>query len=326
MTKNHIKFFILIVATVLLSVFLYRVDFDKVYRSLMEVGANFWWIILVTGLAYSMATVAWMLCFKTHYSKLPFTKLFAYRQIGETLALINPTNIVAGESSKIYLIKNIGINTDEGFVSIMLSRVLIAVSLLALLLVCIGGYFEDFVTSEDQLHWHLISVLLLFLLVAWFFIALVSKKLFVYRFWSRIDRLINSKFTNKLSVKIQEMNLQLSTFYQGNKAKILVAFILSALHWVMGAVEFYLILNFIDMDVSFFDAMMIEMGVTVIKNFGAFIPGQIGIEEYGNKLMLDFVGATTPGLWVTVSILRRARQLFWVFIGGIFFVFMFKKI
>ncbi len=67
-----------------------------------------------------------------------------------------------------------------------------------------------------------------------------------------------------------------------------------------------------------------EAGVISAKNLFAFIPGQLGIEEYTNHLMLQTIGLKTAGLWLIVSIIRRIRQLFWIGIGGLAFLY-FKK-
>jgi len=58
----------------------------------------------------------------------------------------------------------------------------------------------------------------------------------------------------------------------------------------------------------------------VFKAIWAFVPGQIGIEEYASKMMLEFVNVPGSGVWITVSILRRARQIFWIGAGFIAFL------
>lgn len=60
------------------------------------------------------------------------------------------------------------------------------------------------------------------------------------------------------------------------------------------------------------------MGVIVFKTVGAIVPGQIGVEEYGNKVMLDAIGIVSNEVWLVVTLMRRGRQLFWLLIAGIF--------
>jgi len=64
------------------------------------------------------------------------------------------------------------------------------------------------------------------------------------------------------------------------------------------------------------------MGVIFFKTIGAVVPGQIGIEEYGNKVMLETIGVQSNEIWLVVTLMRRARQLFWLGIAGIFIFFI----
>lgn len=67
------------------------------------------------------------------------------------------------------------------------------------------------------------------------------------------------------------------------------------------------------------------MGIVLFKTAGVFIPGQIGIEEIGNKIMLGLIGIPDTDIWVTVSILRRSRQLFWIAFGLAAYLIIYKK-
>ena len=79
-----------------------------------------------------------------------------------------------------------------------------------------------------------------------------------------------------------------------------------------------------DVSCTYMDALMMELGVMVFKSAGGFIPGQIGVEEYGNKVMLGMLGIPGSEVWVAVSVMRRIRQLAWVGIS-ICFLFMLKR-
>ena len=66
------------------------------------------------------------------------------------------------------------------------------------------------------------------------------------------------------------------------------------------------------------------MGVIIFKSAGAFVPGQLGVEELGNKMMLQIIGIATGSVWISTSILRRARQLFWITVGFILYLLIKK--
>ena len=121
-----------------------------------------------------------------------------------------------------------------------------------------------------------------------------------------------------------EMNEISAIFFRENKGKFLLAFLLCVIHWIFGAMEFYIVLNMMGLDVPLTKAIAVEMGVIVFKTAGAIVPGQIGVEEYGNKVMLDAIGIVSNEIWLVVTLMRRGRQLFWLIVAGIFMLIISK--
>ena len=79
------------------------------------------------------------------------------------------------------------------------------------------------------------------------------------------------------------------------------------------------------MPVSILDAVVIEMGVLGFKAAGSMVPGQIGVEEYGNKVMLNLAGILSNEIWLTVSLLRRGRQVFWLLVTAPASIILYRK-
>ena len=322
--KSKYKILALIFGCLLLSIFIWQVDFELVGQYLSTVGWRFGWTILVTGVAYALAAYAWLLCFTTTPAHLTFSKLFVMRQVGETLSVINPTSIVAGEASKIVMLKNQGITYKEGMVSILLSRALIFLSMFALILLgafLLFQYFDFFVNAVSQILF-LAVIAIGFVLL---FGSLVSSKLYLYLFVKKLSQYFSILKNSTWLPQLKEINEELHHFYKHHKGKLFLAFLFTLIHWILGGVEFYVLLNLLEIEVSFFDVILLEIGVAVIKALGAFIPGQIGIEEYGNKLMLGIIGVSNAGVWLAISVLRRARQLVWLIIGGVLFLVIYKN-
>lgn len=325
MTKKKYKLLAFLTGWLFLGVFLWNVDFNLVIENLYQIGWKFSFVLLITGIAYGMASTAWLLCFSKLPKQLNGSKLFVYRQIGETLTTINPANIIVGESAKMYLLKKEGIAYQEGFMSILLSRTLIMLSMIALFLILpIFFFFTQFSFQITTSQYFLLGLFILILFG--FFYSMVNPKLVLHQFFQTLNTKWNFVFLKKITPKIKETNLLLAQFYQHQKGKLLLAFLLSLVHWIMGAVEFYVLLLLLDIKITLLGAILMEVGVSCIKSLGAFIPGQIGIEEYGNKVMLGALDLSGGGLWVTISILRRTRQIIWLLIGGLFFLLIYKKI
>lgn len=302
-----------------------QIDLQIVLSNLYQVGWQFGWVFLITGTAYAMASTAWLLCFQQVPAQLSASKLFVYRQIGETLTTINPANIIVGESAKVYLLKKEGVAYEEGVVSILLSRVLIFLSMIALFLLLPFVVYK--LGWANEFSWIGIGgfVVLSFVIIGIFY-AMVHPNLLLFQFIQTVYQRWNLRFLEKLLPNIQSVNQLLSEFYKSHKAKLLIAFALSLFHWLMGAIEIYVLLYLLDIKITILEAILVEVGVTCIKSMGSFIPGQVGIEEYGNKVMLGILGIQAGSVWLTISILRRTRQVIWLLVGGLFFLFVYRKI
>lgn len=135
-----------------------------------------------------------------------------------------------------------------------------------------------------------------------------------------------SSRSKSLRLKVQTFLREVPPLIRQNKKYMVLSVLFAVLHWIFGALEFYFILKFLNIDITIVQALVIDLGVVFFKTAGAFIPGQIGFEEYGNKIMLSIVGVNSDEVWITASILRRARQIVWIGVAAVFyFLFIGKR-
>jgi len=164
------------------------------------------------------------------------------------------------------------------------------------------------------------------LVVILFIYLIVSSKMYLVKLVDLLRRTWLSRWvtedTKKRSINI---NRNLIDYYKKSKVKLVAALVISALHWVCGAGEIFIILWHFGADVSLMEAVSMEMGILGFKSAGAFVPGQIGVEEYANKVMLGLVGIASNEIWLTVSVLRRVKQLFWLAAAGLLSIPIYKK-
>ena len=296
----------------LLGIYIYQVDFNILWEKISILKWKVVLLFLVPGIGYVLATWAWKLCFQQQKHGLNLYLLFIIRHIGESLAIINPTNFVAGETAKVFLLQKAGIDYTAGVSSVLLSRTILMASHI-FLMILILAMLPFFMEIEMSVHWIFTGFFCLLSFCGLMFYALTSPRLWLYqgvvKLAQKFDRL------QPFAKKIKTINLEMSRFYQDNKRKLFVAFLLSISHWCIGALEFYLIIKCLGYDLSFLTALILETGVMLIKSAGSFVPGQLGVEEYGNLLMLNFMQLNDPALWLGVSLLRRGRQVFWLLIG-----------
>lgn len=317
----------LMVGVFLIYWFVSRSNLTGIREQLLHIKFNFFFLIAATFTAYLMVTLAWRLSFYRFPGHLSVARLFLIRQIGESLAQVNPTNVIAGEALKAVLLKKMNIPYKDSIVSLTISRFLVLFSALAMMMLGVYLFFDQlkFMAGTASL---VAALGFLFIILLLLLYRLGSGR-GILSFAVPLLELLRRRFpqNEKFSVsiaKMREVDGELINFYKTKKINFILAFIFSFASWLMGALEFYLILYFLHLDPTFLSCIAIEVGVMVFKALGAFIPGQIGIEEYASKLMLEFVAVPGSNVWITVSILRRARQIFWIAAGFIAFLFMIR--
>lgn len=300
--------------------FIWHTDLDVIGQYLKKMPFTFVGVVVLSFLAYLCATIAWQLCLGDHGKKTNLLQLFMMRHVGEMLSVFNPTSVIAGETLKAHYLSKHDIPNETSVSSILLSRVLIILSAILLMLLSalylVAGVLGDD-TGLPIIVLALVAVGGFGYLLARF---LLHSKMYLHGFVKRLQTRFGNKYiTDGFLDSVLNINQEAHQFYNKNKGKFLTAFILSVIHWILGAAEFFLILKVMGFEISFVNAIAIEMGVILFKTLGAVVPGQVGVEEYANKVMLDAVGIASNEVWLVVSIMRRARQLFWVAVAGLFY-------
>ncbi len=325
--RKYIIAILLITVFLLIARFVSTIDWQLLKTYLRDMPGMFAGVILMSFFAYLCSTLAWSFCMGSEARKVPFIELFMYRHVGEMLSLFNPTGIVAGESLKALILSKRGISPTDSVSSILLQRILVILSGVVLMVVSLLYLTADQIIDGK-------SVLLVFLiaaivvLLAYLVIRfLVDPKLYLAKTMEKLKRKTDWKiFSDELVTSSFEMNEVSSLYFRNNKKRFLLAFLLCLAHWIFGAMEFYIILNMMGLPITVVQASAVEMGVMLFKTVGAVVPGQLGVEEYGNKVMLNVIGVASNEVWLVVTLMRRGRQLFWLLVAGIFMPVISKKL
>ena len=321
---KYLKVLLIITITASLAIFLNAIDFRTVLESVKAIGSKFIILLFITFLASILGTLSWQSCLGKQANAISLSQLFLIRHLGEIASIFNPVGIVGGEALKVHLLST-SQNLEKKTVvaSILVSRAIMIFTQLTLFCVValwlfIHGLKPTIITPNSQ--YLLPTALAIVLISLLLYFRLKIKALFLS---TRSGLMLKNK-TIPLRSKLDELLLSMSGLYRANRKAVVYASIYALLHWVLGAMEFYFILTFLGVKVSVLQAILIDMGVIFFKTAGIFIPAQAGIEEYGNKIMLSIVGIPGAEIWITASILRRARQLFWLAFGIGIYLCMYK--
>lgn len=319
-----IKIAIITVAIASIIVFILNTDYVTLINQIDQVGFKLVYILVLTFIAYLLATMAWWVCMGSKKQNITLFQLFSIRQIGETLSLFNPASIVAGDLLKAKLLKPYHIDADTALKSVSTARITATLSQLALFTLAMLWLLypeNDNIQSPELRQLVVISIGILLLakvsLLIW--LAQPLKPGFT-------PTLKDVTILKRFAFTAHAITHHIKVCYQFEKNIFWTSYFLSALHWIIGSMEFYLLLSFVEYPIEIMHGLVLDMSVIVIKSLGAAIPGQLGIEELANKVMLAMIGIKGASIWIAISILRRLRQLIWIAIGILLTIFLKKEI
>lgn len=270
-----------------LLVFIQATDLRKAMALIIQIGYRFYLLIFITFIAYVLGTLSWQYTLGNNAKKVSLTRLFLIRHVGETVAWFNPTSVIGGDALKGLLLAKYQINKKSLVLSLLLARLIMISTQLFLLASTVGLLLIQHPETASS-HFQSMKMGALPL-------GLLNR--------------------SSLLAKLKELTADIKRAMHLHSKLLLFSCLFALLHWLAGSLEFYFILKFLGLKVTLMQALLVDLGVIIFKAAGAFIPGQLGVEEYGNKIMLMVIGIPGVEIWVSASILRRARQLVWACFG-----------
>ena len=323
--KKQIVAILLVFVLILVGRFISNVDFRQLGNYLKQMPGMFVGVLAASLLAYASSTVAWKLMLGEESKKIGFLNLFMIKHVGEILTTFNPTGIIAGEGIKTVYLHKRGVDTSYSLSSIAMIRILLLISGVFLALISVVYLLVVKAGDSSNLLNIIITVVLIAVLIYFFMVYLLNPKLSFGKTVEYISKKKNWSFlTDKVISSVYNINKISSDFFVANKVRFIISFLLCSLHWIFLAVEFYIVFKILGLNVAMIDAIAVQMGVIFFITLGAFIPGQIGVEEYGNKVMLAAIGIKSNEVWFVATLMRRARLVFWLLVAGIFMLIISK--
>ncbi|WP_161597170.1 lysylphosphatidylglycerol synthase transmembrane domain-containing protein [Dyadobacter flavalbus] len=317
------KIVITIAILISFAVLIKTTDLHKVISSIRLIGFRFTLLLLLTFVAYLFAAIGWKYCFRKEARILAVRDLFIIRHIGEMLSLVNPASVIGGEAMKIYMLQNKGIEKTDIVASVLIARVMMALTQVAVFLVSLAVVYSsntplfDFFPTAGLQPAAVFIVLTMLIVLSGnrIYMQPLYKNSGLYSFMKNLVR----------KWEIKQIIKAMNHFFRNDSKGLACCTLFFFMHWIIGSLEIYFILLFLGIKAGIFQIILVDMGIVLFKAAGAFIPGQIGVEEIGNKIMLGFIGITDYEIWITVSILRRTRQLFWIVTGLTAYMIYSKK-
>jgi putative membrane protein len=282
-------------------------DPAAVFASLRQLSWRFVVILLFPAIPVMVFdTLGWRYAFLR--DRVPFVTLLRTRLVGEAFNLVTPTAALGGEGVKAWLLRD-RLPLDESVPSVIIAKTTITLAQGVFLLLGIALASIGFGRSPLLLGMQWLLGLEVLALVA--FIVVQTRGVVVWTV-GLLERLgVRQEGAGHTAARVDRT---LHTFYRHTPRRLTLSITFHLIAWLLGAVESYLILQFIGVPVSLLTATVIEAFGTGVRFATFLVPASLGVQEGGFVVTFVALGlSAADGL--AFGLVRRLRELVWVAVG-----------
>lgn len=285
--------------------------------ALEHVGALGWGLLPVLTIyfgAVSVDTFSWQLVLpRARLDWSWFAALWKIRLVGSAVNNLTPVVGLAGEPVKAVLLKQqLDVPYREGVASLFVAK---TANLIALVVFLTGGVVLALATDRLPPAYRPPVVAALAVLAFGIGVVFAVQRL---RVASRLGRLLGrgrwARRVLHLVEGIEAFDDHLAVAYTTQRRRFLLAVLFTLVNWVLGALELYAILHFMDVPVGLVEAWSIQAVVELVRAATFFIPASLGAQEGIFVLLLTPLAGGAP-LGLAVALIRRFRELLWIAAG-----------
>jgi uncharacterized protein (TIRG00374 family) len=307
--KSKYKIMLLSLSIILLIAIVWYANPYLVFTTLMKADPL---LIIAAFLVSSVSMITLVLKWKVLLKNTTFKELFPVQMLGVTISHFTPGKASEPIKAVILKAKN-GSPVSETLQSVIWERIMDLVIIILLSLFAI-----QMVTLRSNLLLpSVLSLGILSALIVVLFVILYSRR---FGFWV-------FKILIKLPVLKRMTKEFLEKFYSNRvgRIKLLYSFVLCLITWLLyGAVTY---ISFLALGVHI--PFLLILGIftlSVIVGVASFLPGGIGSTEAVMTLLLTLSGVDSA-IAVTGVLISRFLSLWYnIFLGGLSFVYLSKKI
>jgi putative membrane protein len=237
-------------------------------------------------------------------NRLPFSKLFLMRWIGDSVSALLPVAQVGGEVVRVRLASTAGMP-----VSIAASSVLVGmtVSVVTQLIFTISGFGLLIALSgkSGMVGSAVVGLVIAVLAVAGFY---AIQRFGMFRLMGTIiAHLMRSDAWKGLVEKGEELDQDVRALYARRK-ELLMSGVWTMVNWATGAVEVWIALRALGVHAGYGQAYVMESMSQGIRSVMFIVPGALGVQE-GGYLVVGTALGIGPETALAVAMIRRVREL-----------------
>ena len=305
MNIKYIKVFLFFLIGIFLFKWVYEFFGSKESLELItENKSKLFFIILIHIPTLFFDAMAWKVFIKNENFSILWSFIITW--VSQASGKFFPTGTVTGEFIRIYLGTKKGLSFHESSSTVFADLVIATFSLFLIasfsFLVVLSN---NVIFFQNDNSFYIVISLLLLLSGCVFFYFFINRRLL--RFFLNLKNPLNFKLKRnkiKLLLKIDYSLFKISS----NKLNIFKATITRLLGWISGALEIYVFLMIINVEVSFVDVILIEAFTGLIRSVVFFIPAGLGVQELAFVIIGSHVGLS-DSVSFSMAIGRRIREI-----------------
>ena len=305
MNIKYIKVFLFFLIGIFLFKWVYEFFGSKESLELIiENKYKLFFIILIHIPTLFFDAMAWKVFIKNENFSILWSFIITW--VSQASGKFFPTGTVTGEFIRIYLGTKKGLSFHESSSTVFADLVVATFSLfliasLSFLIVL----SNNVIFFQNDNSFYIVISLLILLSGCVFFYFFIKRRLL--KFFLNLKNPLNFKLKRnniKLLLKIDYSLFKISS----NKLNIFKATITRLLGWISGALEIYVFLMIINVEVSFVDVILIEAFTGLIRSVVFFIPAGLGVQELAFVIIGSHVGLS-DSVSFSMAIGRRIREI-----------------
>ena len=305
MNIKYIKVFLFFLIGIFLFKWVYEFFGSKESLELItENKSKLFFIILIHIPTLFFDAMAWKVFIKNENFSILWSFIITW--VSQASGKFFPTGTVTGEFIRIYLGTKKGLSFHESSSTVFADLVIATFSLFLIASISfLIVLSNNVIFFQNDNSFYIVISLLILLSGCVFFYFFIKRRLL--KFFLNLKNPLNFKLKRnniKLLLKIDYSLFKISS----NKLNIFKATITRLLGWISGALEIYVFLMIINVEVSFVDVILIEAFTGLIRSVVFFIPAGLGVQELAFVIIGSHVGLS-DSVSFSMAIGRRIREI-----------------
>ena len=272
-------------------------------------------VLIPYAVVFTIDTIGWTFTFgPTALKGIPFRTVWSIRLIGEAINNVIPSMYVGGETAKVYLLKRRGVTVMAATSAAVRSKT--AQSVAQSTFVALGAAVTAYSLPDAAAatKWAFAGIALLGVTITILLFKIQKRGIFttlmgwVRKLGFKLKSLVAKE------EKIRELDDEIYVFYNRDKKHFRRCTATYLVGWIFDTVEIMVVAHLLGVDMAWSDAFAMEAFISVARGFNVFVPGSLGVQEFGIVGLFTLFGYG-PDLGMVYAIVRRGRDVIFAGLG-----------